>query len=171
MKKFHRVSILSASIAAVALVAGSGGMVLAQTGTSKPQSGQSQPAQASGAAIPASAGEIAANPEKYYGKKVTVRAEIDDVLGSQMFLLDEDRAFAWPDVLVITPPLGSKLEEDSMVTVTGTVRAFVDADFRRDYNWNWWDRLDPDIEVTFRNRPAIIADSVKSHQGSALVRR
>ena len=169
MKRFHRVSVLS-SIAAVALVAGSGGLS-AQTGGSTPQSGQNKAAQASGAPVTVSAGEVAANPEKYYGKKVTVRAEVDDVLGSQMFLLDEDRAFAWPDVLVITPALGAKLEEDSMVTVTGTVRAFVDADFRRDYDWNWWDRLDPDIEVTFRNRPAIIAESVKTHQGTELVRR
>ena len=44
-------------------------------------------------------------------------------------------------------------------------------DFRRDYDWNWWDRLDPDIEVAFRNRPVIVADSIQTAQGSELVRR
>ena len=52
-------------------------------------------------------GNLAANPANYSGKKVTVRAGIEDVLGPQVFLLDEDRLFAWPDVLVITPALSN----------------------------------------------------------------
>ena len=171
MKTFHSRTALSISIVAVTLLAGSDGVVLAEPGRSMAQSGQSGSAQPSTTPMNATAGEIAANPAKYYGKKVIVRAEIEDVLGGQMFLLDEDRLFAWPDVIVITPALGTPLVEDSIVTVTGMVRAYVDADFRRDYDWNWWDRLDPDLELTFRNRPAIVADSVKTEQGNELVRK
>jgi hypothetical protein len=132
---------------------------------------QSAPAQPSTTPMTATAGEIAQNPTAYHGKRVTVRAEVEDLLGAQMFLLDEDRLFAWPDVLVITPKLSAAIDEDRMVTVTGTVRPYVEAEFRRDYDWNWWDRIDPDIEVAFRNRPAIIADSVKTAAGAELVQR
>jgi hypothetical protein len=132
------------------------------------QSGSSQQATT---AMTVTAGDIAKTPEKYYGKKVTVRAEVEDVLGRQVFLLDEDKLFAWPDVLVIAPKLTAAVPEDTNVTVTGTVRSFVDADFRREYNWDWWGDLDPDIVVTFRNRPAIVADSVKTTAGTDLVSR
>lgn len=123
----------------------------------------------SGTASMVKAGDIAGNPSRYYGQKVTVRAEVEDVLSRQVFLLDEDKLFAWPDVLVITPALSSMIPEDEIVTVTGTVRAFVDADFRRDYNWNWWSDMDTDIILTFRDRPVIVADSVKTQSGSELV--
>lgn len=122
-------------------------------------------------AMKATAGEIANNPAAYIGKKVTVTAEVEDVLGRQVFLLDEDRLFVWPDVLVIAPALAGQAPEDTNVTVSGTVRNFVDVDFRRDYDWNWWGDLDTDIVVAFHNRPVIIADSVKTSSGTELVRR
>jgi hypothetical protein len=162
---------LAAAIAAGALLVAA--PLGAQSGqaTQDKKPGQEMKAQNTAPAMNATAGDIAANPANYYGKKVTVKAEVEDVLGTQVFLLDEDRLFAWPDVMVITPALSNAVNEDSMVTVTGTVRQFVDADFRREYNWNWWDRLDPDIEVTFRNRPVIVADSVRTAEGAELVRR
>lgn len=152
------------TVAAAGLLASS--MALAQQ--QQPQSQQAKP----GGAVPLSvtAGAIAANPEKYYGQKVAVRAEVEDVLGPQVFLLDEERLFAWPDVLVVAPRLSGVVPEDEIVTVTGTVRAFSDADFRRDYDWAWWNDLDPDIYVTFRTRPAIVADSIRTSAGLELVR-
>lgn len=125
---------------------------------------------ATSAATTATAGEIANNPAKFYGKKVTVRAEVEDVLSRQVFLLDEDKLFVWPDVLVIAPPMSSAVPEDEVVTVTGMVRSFVDADFRREYDWDWWGDLDTDIVVAFRERPVILADSVRTQAGTELVK-
>lgn len=135
------------------------------------QSSQGKPRGTAGTATGSTvkAGDIAANPSRFYGQKVTVRAEVEDVLSRQVFLLDEDKLFAWPDVLVITPALSSIVPEDQIVTVTGMVRAFVDADLRREYNWDWWGDLDTDIVVTFRDRPVIIADSVKTQSGTELI--
>jgi hypothetical protein len=115
------------------------------------------------------AGEVAKNPSAYFDRKVTVRAEVEDVIGRQTFLLDEDKLFAWPDVLVVSPRLTGIVPEDEMVTVTGTVRRFVDADVRRDYDWDWWGDVDPDVFITFRNRPVIIADSIRTSAGKELV--
>jgi hypothetical protein len=136
---------------------------------SQQQSSQEKPKGTAGTAMTVRAGEIANNPSRYYGQKVTVRAEVEDVLSRQVFVLDEDKLFAYPDVLVIAPALSSMVPEDQIVTVTGTVRAFVDADFRRDYDWNWWGDLDNDIIVTFRDRPVIVADSIRTQSGTELV--
>lgn len=164
MKMFTCPRGLTAAIATGALLIG------APHEAQSRQAGQDKKPGQEMTAMSATAGNIAANPANYYGKKVTVRAEVEDVLGAQVFLLDEDRLFAWPDVMVITPALSNAVVEDTMVTVTGTVRQFVDAEFRRDYDWNWWDRLDPDIELAFRHRPVIVADSIKTAQGSELIR-
>jgi hypothetical protein len=102
---------------------------------------------------------------------VTVRAEIEDVLGRQMFLLDEDQLFAWPDVLVITPQLTALLPEDEDVTVTGELMRFTDVDLRRDYDWDWWDDVDNDVVLTFRDRPVIMAESVRTEGGVELVKK
>jgi hypothetical protein len=45
------------------------------------------------------------------------------------------------------------------------------ADLRRDYDWTWWDRFDVDLDVTFRNRPSIVADSVRTADGRELIRQ
>ena len=123
------------------------------------------------APVSATPGAIAEDPEDYYGKRVSVRAEVEDVISPQVFLLDEDRLFAWPDVLVITPKTTGAIPEDEIVTVTGTVRPFTEAELRRDYDWGWWADLQPNFYVTFRDRPVIIADSVTSSAGAELVRR
>ena len=117
------------------------------------------------------AGDIAANPEKFYNKKVAVTAEIEDVLGLQTFTLDEDKAFAGPDVLVISPALTSPVPENEVVTVTGTLKPFVEADIKRDYNWNWWADWKAEMAVQFKDRPVLLADSIKTKAGTELVKK
>lgn len=146
----------------------------AQRGTT---GGQQAPGAAAGAAgtgatLPAlqlSAGQIAANPAQYYGRAVQVRAEVEDLRGPQLFTLDEDRAFAGPDVLVLAPNRVPQLQTDQDVTVTGQLRPLVRADFERDYDWFSTDALQPEVEVTFRERPVIIADSIITAEGLELV--
>ena len=128
-------------------------------------------AEATQSPVVVKTGDIANNPAQYHGKRVSVRAEVEEVLSRQVFLLDKDRLIAWPDVLVIAPALTVAIPEDTVVTVIGTVRSFVDADSRREDDWDWWGDLDTDVEVTFRNRPVIVAESVKTAAGAELVRR
>src|SRR5690349_20062641 len=71
----------------------------------------------------------------YYGKTVTVKAKVDDVMGTNMFSLDEDALFAGPDVLVIVPAGVSNVAHDQKVVVTGEVRAYVESDLDRDFKF------------------------------------
>ena len=145
--------------------------VAGQTGqTGQQQTPPATPQTPTMTAMTVKAGDIAANPEKHYNKKVTVTAEVEEVLGVQIFTLDEDRAFAGPDVLVISPALSAPIPDGQKVTVTGTLKPFVEADIKRDYNWNWWADLKVETTTQFKDRPVLLADSVKTEAGVELVK-
>ena len=117
------------------------------------------------------AGEIAKRPDAYYGRDVTVVAEVEEVHGPNAFTLDEDAAFAGPDVLVIMPTPAQPVEEDHEVTVQGTVRPLVVAELQRDYPW-FTPGAYSEIVARFKDRPVIIATLVRDDErGDLLARR
>lgn len=120
-------------------------------------------------AMDVSAGAIAESPERYVGKAVRVRAEVEDVYGEQAFTLDEDEAFAGPDVLVLIPNGVTEELDDTKVTVRGPVREFTRAGFERDYDWFDGDGVgDADLD-DFESRPVIVASSVRTADGKELI--
>lgn len=135
----------------------------AQTAQQQPADARESRQKTVGSSIIVDAEEIVRDPSKYYGKKVMIQpADVNRVLGPHAFMLDEDALLAGPDVLVIVPnPTGGAIGEDAEVRVTGTVRPYVAADIRRDFNWFDED----DVVVEFTDRPVIVADSVTSSDG------
>lgn len=110
--------------------------------------------------------ELNENLEKYIGKTVTVRGEVEEVYGNRSFTVDEEGILG-KDLLVISnkplPPRVTGPEEtplvlkDDTVKVTGTVRRFVATEIERELGLD----LEPQIEVEIEeNRPVIIAKSV-----------
>lgn len=118
-----------------------------------------------------SAGKLARDAKDYYGKTVTVKAEIETVYDSRSFTLDEDSLFAGPDVLVLVPAgLTSTLQHDQVVTVTGQVRRYVTAELERDFDWFKDGKLvvsKPDVD--FETRPVLVATSLRLADGSELL--
>jgi hypothetical protein len=114
-----------------------------------------------------SAGELAANAALYYGRVVSVHAEIDEVLGPQSFTLDEDRLGTSPDVLVLMPAVvtGSAPVADTYATVMGRVRPFVESSLTRTFDWF---RPGDDVLIRIRARPVIVADWAKMANGTML---
>ena len=110
------------------------------------------------------ASEIAKRPDQFYGRPVTVLAEVEKVHGPTVFTLDEDAALAGQDVLVIMPKADRPVEEDHEVMVHGTVRPLVIADLKRDYAWFDPNGYDQQLIVRFKDRPVIIADSVRDQE-------
>jgi hypothetical protein len=96
------------------------------------------------------AGEIAKRPDAFYGRPVTVVAEVEKVHGSNAFTLDEDDATAGPDVLVIVPKAERPVEEDHEVMVHGTVRPLVVGELKRDYGWFNPSAYEPELLARFR---------------------
>jgi hypothetical protein len=120
---------------------------------------------------PAHASDIAMRPKDFYGRPVTVVAEVESVHGPGAFTLDEDAALAGPDVLVIVPKGTQPVEENREVTVHGTVRPLVIAELERDYAWFDPSTYEPDLLVRFKERPVIIADSVRDDKGGDVLAR
>jgi hypothetical protein len=105
-----------------------------------------------------SAGQLAEHPATYLGKRVAVRAQVEEIHSPRFFTLDENRVGVSPDVLVLSPT-GEMPRDGSTVIVTGTVRRFVREELQRDYDWF---TLETKYDETYKERPVIIADSVQT---------
>lgn len=112
-----------------------------------------------------SADRLASAPAALYGLPVSVHAKVGEVKGANAFTLDENAWFSGPDVLVLVPKprSGATLNKSDYVTVVGRVRPFVRADLDKDYDW--FDAV-PDLDVEFESRPVIVADVVRTSDGT-----
>jgi hypothetical protein len=115
---------------------------------------------AQSAALAPEPGEIAQNPSRFYGQRVAIQAEIEDVRNPNTFTLDEDRVVGGRDLLVLDRNPRQPAQEDQTVVVTGVVRPFVVAELEREYDFNWDAGFVRQIEAEFRDRPVLVADAV-----------
>jgi hypothetical protein len=124
-------------------------------------------------ATPISAGKLARDARAYYGQTITVKAEVEDVLGPNMFTLDEDSLLAGSDVLVLVPRgLASSLTHDQKVIVTGKVRQFVETELDRDYDWFDNGKLvDVKTKVDWKTRPVLVAETIRTESGTEIALR
>jgi hypothetical protein len=122
---------------------------------------------------PISAGKLARDARNYYGQTVSVKAEVEDVLGANMFTLDEDSILAGSDVLVLVPRgVAGTLSHDQKVIVTGKVRQFVEADLDRDYDWFDNGKLvEVKTKVDWKTRPVLVADAIRTESGTEIALR
>ena len=118
-----------------------------------------------------SAGHLAKHSKDYYGKQVTVKAEVEDVLGKNMFTLDEDALLTGADVLVMVPRgVTSTLSHDQKVIVTGEVRPYVEKDLDKDFDFFEDGKIvKTKTKVDWNTRPVIVATSVRTESGSELI--
>lgn len=71
--------------------------------------------------VPAAANSIAADPDAYYGRTVTVTAAVERVVSPVAFTVDQDVARSGPSVLVLVETLTAPVAINSYVTVIGEV--------------------------------------------------
>jgi hypothetical protein len=110
---------------------------------------------------------LARIPEPYYGREVTVRSEVEDVLSPYMFTLDEDTMLSGADVLVLVPRgITGSLRHDQKVVVTGEVRRYREQDLDRDFSFFERGRLVTVREkVDWNTRPVLVARSIRTEAG------
>lgn len=106
--------------------------------------------------------EVAENPNQFMGQTVTLNGEVAEVLGPNVFRIQEDQLIGGSDIIVITTGSQTPVMEDSQVQVTGEVRQLVITEIERDYNNLGWDNtLRTEIEREYTDRPAIVAQSIE----------
>ncbi len=112
-------------------------------------------------------GEITSNPEQYYGETLAVTGEVEDIQSGSAFTLDEEQLFGSEDLLVVyaSPRDGVQQQlpavaDGEEVAVTGVLRAFVLAEFERDYDLGWDLEFQEQLEAEYSNRPVLVATGI-----------
>jgi superfamily II DNA/RNA helicase len=105
--------------------------------------------------------EVADNPNQFMGQMVTLNGEVAEVLGPNVFRIQEDQLIGGDDIIVITTDGQMPVMEDSQVQVTGEVRQLVITEIERDYDLGWDDTFSTEIEREYTDRPAIVAQSIQ----------
>ncbi len=110
--------------------------------------------------------DIVGEPESYYGRQVTIEADVDEIMGPHAFSVDEDAPLAGGidnDLLVLSKQAASLqgLDDkwvDNRVRVTGRVGRVDSVEIEREIDWD----LNPEVEAEFEGeRAVLIADSVE----------
>ena len=105
-------------------------------------------------------GEITADPEAYYNKRIAVEGKVEELKESGLFTIDEEELFGGDDLLVIPTTGNPTVEEDGVVTVTGVLRPYIKAEFETDYDLQWDLSVEESIGAEYEQKPVFVADSV-----------
>lgn len=103
--------------------------------------------------------DLTSNPEMYYDQRIAVQGEVENILSPTTFTLDEEQLFGG-DLLVLSQMASPQAQDGESVTVTGTLRPYVAADFERDYDLDWDATVQEKIEVEYSEKPVFVADEV-----------
>lgn len=106
-------------------------------------------------------GEIAEDPDQYYGQTLAVTGEVENIYSDNTFTLDEEELFGGEDLLVVvTEPIEAAMKDGETVAVTGELRSFVTADFETDYDLTWDLDVQEELEAEYTERPVLVVDRV-----------
>jgi hypothetical protein len=101
--------------------------------------------------------EVAEETNELLGQSVTVRSKVGEKVGVNSFTVTDNELFGNDKVLVINASgAPTVLPEDTELQVTGKVQKFVVADVEREFNLD----LEPEVEVEYKDKPVIIAQSI-----------
>ncbi len=105
-------------------------------------------------------GDITANPELYYNKRIAVEGEVEDILESGLFTMAEEKLFGGEDLLVIPSAATTVIKDGEIVAITGVLRPYVSADFEKDYDLQWDLSVKETIDAEYEAIPVFVADGV-----------
>lgn len=101
--------------------------------------------------------EVADKTNQLLGKPVTVRSEVEKKVGASSFTIGDEKLFGSEKILVINASgQPTVLPDDIKLQVTGKVAKLIVADVEREFNLD----LEPAIEVEYKDKPVIIAQSI-----------
>lgn len=110
--------------------------------------------------------EVADNSDQLIGQTVTIKGEVEESYGSNLYRVQEQGEVFGDSVLVLAVPAqpGATLAADQNVQVTGEVQQFVMADFERDYDLNWDLSVKEQIEAEYEGKPVVVAQTVQVYE-------
>ncbi|HEX6324318.1 MAG TPA: hypothetical protein VFZ36_11375 [Vicinamibacterales bacterium] len=110
--------------------------------------------------VPVAANTLAARPDAFYGRIVSVTAAVDRTLSATAFVVDQDSARSTDrELLVIVPTLTEPVEPNTYLTIVGEAMRFDPAEIARRAGGYKVD-MAPDAVARYQGRPAILATAV-----------
>lgn len=104
--------------------------------------------------------DLTDNPEDYYGRRIAVNGEVEQLWSTELMSVDGAALFGEDDLLVINPNATLDFAEDEEIVMTGVLRQFVSAEIERDYDLTWDLDLQEEIEAEYQEQPIFVADEV-----------
>ena len=115
-------------------------------------------------ALSLSPDEIFDNPEDYYYKSIAVKGEVEQVVGTNAFTIEDDEitdeVLGSDDLLVVNVDTNRPLESDRGVVVTGIVRPFKIDELERYYGLSIDAQLRDELDAKYTDRPVVISTGV-----------
>lgn len=105
-------------------------------------------------------GDITADPEAYYNKRIAVAGEVEEKLDGNTFTLAEEKLFGGDDLLVVSTMATPLTDDGERVAVTGVLRPYVKAEFDTDYDFAWDLSVQEKVEAEYTEKPVFVADEV-----------
>ena len=106
-------------------------------------------------------GDVTEETNEVVGEIVSIDGEVNEVLGSDTFKLEQEGLLGGDDVLVVNANPDTPITEQNWVRVTGVVRKFVSTDIEKDYDLTWDLDIKQKVEAEYKNKPVIFAESVE----------
>ncbi|MCC5636591.1 hypothetical protein LC593_12100 [Nostoc sp. CHAB 5844] len=101
-------------------------------------------------------GELTTNPSTYYGKRLTVTGEVEDINSPVAYTLDEDKLLGGEDLLVLHTKPQAKVKPGEKIAVSGVLRPLIIADLERDYDLSWDVNVRKQLQAKYRNKPVLV---------------
>lgn len=112
--------------------------------------------------------EVADNSDQLIGQTVTIKGEVEEAYGSNLYRVQEQGEVFGDSILVIAVPAQpgatTSLAADQNVQVTGQVRELVMAEFEKDYDLNWDLSVKEQIEAEYEGKPVVVAETVQVYE-------
>lgn len=105
-------------------------------------------------------GEVTKNPQAFYDKKVAIKGEVKNVVGSSVFTLDEDQIIGGSDLVVVNLTGETLPNQEDKVIITGFIRPIAKEDLERYYNLNWSLEVQEKISTDYSNLAVLVADTL-----------
>ncbi|MCT7985066.1 hypothetical protein NG796_17480 [Laspinema sp. A4] len=102
-------------------------------------------------------GQIADNPEQFYGQTIAVEGELNEYFTANAMLVQQSGLIGGGEMLVLLPPEANRINAGEDIVVTGEVRPFVMAEF--DIR-GWSPEMQTLLVEEFGDRPVMFAENV-----------
>ena len=109
--------------------------------------------------------QVSDNSEQLIGQTVTVKGEVEESYGSNLYRVQEQGEVFGDSVLVLTvppqPENATTLATDQNVQVTGQVQQFAMANFEQNYNLNLEPGVREQLQAEYEGKPVIVAETLQ----------